>query len=107
MLLAWTTVEDRELAEQLATDAVAEGVAVCAQVEVSPIFSAYRWKGQTQTAREFRILFKCLPEQQKPLEQWVLARHPYEVPEWIVVRPESVGEKYLSWAKADSSNRPL
>ncbi len=107
MLLAWTTVEDRELAEQLATDAVAERVALCAQVEVSPIFSAYRWHGETQTAREFRIVFKCLPRRRKRLEDWVLARHPYEVPEWVVVRAEHVGEKYLSWARASSSNRPL
>lgn len=107
MLLAWTTVDDPEIAEQLAFEAVVEKQAVCAQVDITPIVSVFWWEGETRTVREYRILFKCLPAQAEALERWVLAHHPYEVPEWIVVRAEHVGEKYLSWASTTSSTRPL
>ncbi|MSU65034.1 MAG: divalent cation tolerance protein CutA [Opitutus sp.] len=33
--------------------------------------------------------------------------HPYESPEWIVAPAEQVSEKYLSWARANSSIPPL
>jgi periplasmic divalent cation tolerance protein len=36
-----------------------------------------------------------------------LATHPYDTPEWLVVRAERVAEKYLSWAQANSSTPPL
>lgn len=107
MLVAWTTVDDAAVAEKLAFDAVAEKLAVCVQVDVTPVVSTYLWEGKTQTAREYRIAFKCLPEQLGRLETWVHQRHPYAVPEWIVVRAEHVGEKYLSWAKANSTFPPL
>jgi periplasmic divalent cation tolerance protein len=41
------------------------------------------------------------------LEAHVHRHHPYTTPEWIVVRAEHVGEKYLSWAQANSSPLPL
>ena len=58
-------------------------------------------------AEEFRPCFKLLEAHAIALEQRVLATHPYETPEWIVVRAERVGEKYLSWANANSTTAPL
>jgi periplasmic divalent cation tolerance protein len=99
MLLAWTTVASAADADRLAADAVARGHAVCVQAE-GPISSHYLWQGGQERATEFRLMFKLLPDQQAALEAWLHATHPYAVPEWIVVRAEHVGEKYLSWARA-------
>ena len=107
MFVAWTSLDDQEIAEQLAFDAVTEKLAVCAQVDVAPIIAVYWWEGQPKTAREYRIAFKCLPHQLDELERWVLDRHPYETPEWLVVAAERVGEKYLSWAKVNSHTPPF
>lgn len=107
MFVVWTTLDDQEIAEQLAFDVVAENLAVCVQVDVTPVISVYRWEGVTQSAREYRIAFKCLPDQLERLEEWVLERHPYETPEWIVVKAERVGEKYLSWAGASGTFVPF
>jgi uncharacterized protein involved in tolerance to divalent cations len=63
MFIVWTSLDDQEIAEQLAFDAVAEKLAVCAQVDLAPIVSVYWWEGETKTAREYRIAFKCLPHQ--------------------------------------------
>ena len=43
----------------------------------------------------------------RALEAQVLAGHPYDTPEWLVVRAEHVGEKYLSWAEANATFPPF
>ena len=106
MLIAWTTVATQADADRMASAAVAQSLAICVQVE-GPILSHYRWEGRDMREQEFRLMFKIMDSQVKLLEHQVLASHPYETPEWIVVRAEHVAEKYLSWAKANSSTRPL
>ena len=99
MRIAWTTLPDREAAEQLAAAAVAARLAACAQVE-GPLVSHYFWDGAQEKSEEYRITFKGLPAQIASLEPWVHARHPYHVPEWIVIKTEHVSEKYLSWVRS-------
>lgn len=106
MLLAWTTVENRADADRLAADAIQRNLAVCVQID-GPITSHYRWQGKDERAEEFRLCFKFLDSHAAALEQHILSTHPYETPEWIVVRAERVGEKYLSWATTNSSTPPL
>lgn len=106
MFVAWTTVAQRTDAERLAADAVSRGLALCVQIE-GPIVSLYRWEGRLERAEEFRLMFKCAPSRLAQLETCILSQHPYSVPEWIVVRAEHVGEKYLSWAEANSTTPPL
>jgi periplasmic divalent cation tolerance protein len=103
MFVAWTTLESREIAEQLATEAIAKRLAACAHVDSHPHLSIYHWEGKVEMTPEYRVTFKFLPDQLAALETWVHQRHPYDVPEWIVVRAAHVGEKYLSWAKANST----
>lgn len=103
MLIAWTTLPDAGSANTLASGAVEQGLAVCVQVE-GPITSHYRWEGRLERATEHRLCFKLMPDQRRALETWVLARHPYETPEWVVVEAAGVGEKYLSWALANSTH---
>lgn len=106
MFIAWTTVATRGDADRLAADVVNRGLAACVQID-GPVVSHYRWQGKAERAEEFRLAFKTLPEQRTALERHVLAVHPYDTPEWIVVRAEQVSEKYLSWARANSSTPPL
>jgi periplasmic divalent cation tolerance protein len=106
MLIAWTTVAAREEAEQLARTAVERRLAACVQID-GPIASHCIWQGRAERTEEFRLCFKFLPTQQAALEAWLFAHHPYETPEWLVVRAEGVGEKYLSWALANATSLPL
>jgi periplasmic divalent cation tolerance protein len=106
MLLAWTTVAQRPDAERIAAEAVRLGLAACVQID-GPITSHYCWEGKLEAASEFRLCFKFLPANAAALERHVHAVHPYETPEWIVVEARQVAEKYLSWAKTNSSSRPL
>ena len=106
MLIAWTTLSTRADAEKLAADVVAGRLAACAQVD-GPIASHFVWQGRAERAEEFRVSIKFLPSQLTALEAFVLERHPYDTPEWVVVSAERVGEKYLSWMKANSTPLPL
>lgn len=106
MLIVWTTVGTREEAERIAQATVARGLAACVQID-GPVTSVYAWQGRIETAEEFRLTLKCLPEQLPALETFVLQTHPYETPEWVAVEAAHVGEKYLSWARAGSNSSSL
>ena len=106
MFVAWTTVASRSDADRLATGAVERSLAVCVQID-GPVTSIYRWHGKVERSEEFRLTFKCLPAQLTALQAFVLAAHPYDTPEWLVVGAEHVGEKYLSWAGGSIHSPPL
>lgn len=105
MLIAWTTVATPAEAELLAAETIVRGLAAC--VQIGAIASHYRWEGKVHRTEELRLTFKCLEGQLPALEAFVLDAHPYETPEWVVIRAERVSEKYLSWAEASSTDRPL
>lgn len=106
MLIAWTTVPSKVIADKLAASAITARLAACVQVE-GPIVSHYIWEGVQEKTEEYRLTFKVLSSQSMALKAWVHARHPYQVPEWVAVKTEHVAEKYLSWARAGSSNLTL
>ncbi len=101
LMIAWTTVATRADAERLAFGAVTAGLAACVQIE-GPVRSIYRWEEKLESAEEYRLCFKCLPGQLPGLENQVLATHPYGTPQWVAVEAAAVGEKYLSWARANA-----
>lgn len=106
MLVAWTTVATLADAERIAADVVENRLAVCVQID-GPIRSFYRWDGKMERSEEYRLMFKFLESQQSSLEVFLQRHHPYANPEWVVVRAEHVGEKYLSWAIAVPTSSTL
>ena len=106
MFVAWTTTALRTDAERLARGAVELRLAACAQVD-GPIKSYYHAEGRLEESEEYRVWFKCLPGNASALNLWVHRHHPYTTPQWIEVSTENVGEKYLSWAMANSTSAPF
>jgi periplasmic divalent cation tolerance protein len=106
MFVAWTTVPARKDADRLARGAVELRLAACAQID-GAIVSHYWWEGRPDSAKEYRVWFKCVASQLPELEKWVLAHHPYDTPQWLAVRADAVAEKYLSWAQATSTSAPF
>jgi periplasmic divalent cation tolerance protein len=106
MFVAWTTTNERADADRLAHGAVEAGLAACAQVD-APITSYYKWEGRLEKAEEFRVWFKYLPANGSGLSNWIHRHHPASTPQWIEVAAENVGEKYLSWAIANSISAPF
>lgn len=106
LLVGWTTVANRADADRIAQTLVSTRLAACVQID-GPIASYYVWQGRTETAEEFRLTVKFLPARAAAIKAWLEKNHPYETPEWVVVRAEDVAEKYLSWARANCTSAPL
>ena len=95
--IAWTTTANAEDAQKLATQIVEQGLAACVHID-GPLTAVYTWNGKIQTETESRLWIKFPSETSDRLEQWIRERHPYDVPQWIVVSASSVLPEYLQWA---------
>ena len=104
MKLAWTNVSP-DHADRMARALVGERLVAC--VNVLPIRSVYRWKGEVCEEPEATLLMKVSDEGVDRLREAVLRLHPYELPEFIVVGVESAGSlpAYLAWV--DEGSRPV
>ena len=85
-------------ARLLARRLVAEGFAACVNV-VPGVASVYRWHGRVRSARESLLVIKVSRRRLKALVGALVAIHPYEVPEALVVAPLSGLSSYVRWVQ--------
>lgn len=102
-LTVTTTVDDRQVAAELARNAVTLRLAACAQVG-GPIASTYWWHGEVEVTQEWMVTFKTAAECADALVDHLVAAHPYDVPEVVVMPVVSGNEAYLQWL--DCETRP-
>jgi periplasmic divalent cation tolerance protein len=95
-VLAMTTLPSDFDAAKLAQDIVGSGLAACVTI-LPGIRSVYTWKGVPQIDEEQQLLIKTTTEQVDPLWDLLSDRHPYEVPEFLVVPVIDGSEEYLKW----------
>lgn len=95
------TAPDPQAARALARALVEERLVACANL-VPAVTSVYRWEGAIQEEAEVLLVLKttaaCLAE----LERRVGELHPYDVPEFVALRPEHVAPAYLRWLRAST-----
>ena len=92
-----TTLASRDEASRLAREAVAARLAACGTVS-GPVTSHYRWQGSLESAEEWTCSFKTTRERWPELATFLRERHPYELPE-IVMLPLAGSEEYLGWVR--------
>lgn len=97
LIIVTTTVASQQQAEELARQIILHRLAACVQSE-GPISSFYRWNNEIETAVEWRLVIKALARDGEKLSRFVAERHPYEVPQWIVVTADQVSPGYARWA---------
>jgi periplasmic divalent cation tolerance protein len=95
-VLALTTLPKDFDASQLAQEIVASGLAACVNI-LPAIRSIYTWKGVPQVDEEQQLLIKTTAEQVDSLWDLLNDRHPYDVPEFLVVPVIDGSEEYLKW----------
>ncbi len=95
ILLTTYPNEGREL-RQLLTALLKKKLIACANV-MNYAKSYYLREGKIKKDEEKLILMKFPEEKASELFSFIKKLHPYEIPELIVLNPESVDENYLKW----------
>jgi periplasmic divalent cation tolerance protein len=94
------TAPNLKVARRLARAALNSKLVACANL-VPKIESYYWWKQRIEKSGEVLILFKTTKTRLAALEKCILAEHPYDTPEFVVLSPASGTRRYLDWI-ADS-----
>ena len=90
------TAPDLKTARALAKAALSARLIACANL-VPKIESHYRWQGKIETSAEVLLILKTQKSKLAALEKLVLARHPYDTPEFLVLPVSAGSKKYLDW----------
>jgi periplasmic divalent cation tolerance protein len=94
--LVLVTAPDLKTARVLTRAALTARLVACANL-VPKIESHYRWQGKIESGAEVLILFKTTKGQLAALEKLILARHPYDTPEFVALPLAAGSRKYLAW----------
>lgn len=98
--IAWTTVSNERIAEDIAEQIITQNLAACVQIE-GPIKSFYKWKDKLHYEDEYRLWIKFIINKENNLLDFIKKNHPYETPQWIVVNADEVESAYLKWAEGE------
>ena len=95
-VLALTTVGADFDARGLAHALVETRVAACVNI-VPAIHSVYRWEGRVADDAEQLLIMKTSRERIDDLRTELFNRHPYDVPEFVVLAIDQTSDAYGAW----------
>jgi periplasmic divalent cation tolerance protein len=88
-------------ARTLAKAALSARLIACANL-IPKIESHYWWQGKIESGAEVLLILKMQKSKLAALERLILARHPYDTPEFLVLPLSAGNKKYLDWLAQDS-----
>ena len=94
--LVLITTPDLKTARKLARAALAARLIACANL-VPKIESHYWWQGKMETGKEVLMILKTTRTRLAALEKLILAKHPYDTPEFLVLPLSQGNRRYLDW----------
>ncbi len=95
-VIVLTTVGMSFDVEPLARDLVERHLAACVNV-IEKVRSFYRWKEGVEDEVEQMLIIKTVDDKITALRDAILPRHPYEVPEFVVIRMDELSPAYRYW----------
>jgi periplasmic divalent cation tolerance protein len=98
-MIVLTTVGAAFDAAALARTLVDEHLAACVNV-LPPMQSIYRWQGQVHLDDERQLVIKTSSDRLEALQLRLIALHPYELPEFLVIDVARGSQAYLDWLGA-------
>ncbi len=90
------TAPQLDTARALAKAALSARLVACANL-IPKIESHYWWQGKLESSAEVLILFKTTKAKLKALEKFIVANHPYDTPELLVLPIGAGNKRYLDW----------
>ena len=95
------TAPNLKTARALAKAALQARLIACANL-VPKIESHYWWQGKIESGTEVLLVLKTQKSKLAALEKLILAKHPYDTPEFVVLPLSAGNKKYLDWLTASS-----
>ena len=71
-------------------------LAACVNI-VDRVTSVYRWEGQVSEDGEQLLIIKTAEDRLAALREEVFRQHPYQVPEFVVLRIDETSDAYGAW----------
>jgi periplasmic divalent cation tolerance protein len=90
------TAPDLKTARALAKAALSARLIACANL-IPKIESHYWWQGKIESGTEVLLVLKTQKSKLAALEKLVLAQHPYDTPEFLVLPLSAGSKRYLDW----------
>lgn len=98
IIICLVTCPSPEVASAMAKELVDQQLAACVNV-LPTVQSIYRWEQAICVDNEALMIIKSTTERQDQLKKAVLAKHPYETPEFVVLDTQEVSEHYARWVE--------
>jgi periplasmic divalent cation tolerance protein len=98
VVIAMTTVGSVDQAQSLARDLVSGRLAACV-TSIPGVRSVYAWGGAVHEEEEILLLIKTPAERLGDLEDHLMRRHPYDLPEFLAVPVGHGSHRYLEWLR--------
>jgi periplasmic divalent cation tolerance protein len=93
------TAPDLKIARTLTKAALKAKLIACATI-IPEIESHYWWQGKIESGAEALLVLKTQRSRLAALEKLILAKHPYDTPEFLVLPLKAGNRKYLDWLAA-------
>ncbi len=93
------TAPDLETARRLASAALEARLIACANL-IPQIESHYWWQGKRESSSEVLMVMKTVQARLRALEKLILAQHPYDTAEFVVLPLSTGSRRYLDWIAA-------
>ena len=100
--VAFITAPDLEKATGIARALVEERLAACVNL-LPGIRSVYRWEGSIEEDAEVLLVVKTRADRAGALVDRVVALHPYDVPEVVMLPAVGGSPAYLDWVREEAA----
>jgi periplasmic divalent cation tolerance protein len=90
------TAPDLKTARKLARAALEARLIACANL-IPKIESHYWWQGKIESGAEVLMVLKTSTTRLPALEKLIVAQHPYDTPEFLVLPISRGNKRYLDW----------
>lgn len=96
--VALVTAPDLKTARRLARAALEARLIACANL-APRLESHYWWQGKIERGSEVLLILKTTTARLAGLEKLIIAEHPYDTPEFIVLPLSGGNKRYLGWLR--------
>lgn len=101
MIVIIATLHKKEMAHEIGQGLLKKRLIAC--YNLSPIESAYWWKGEILSENETLLIMKTTEGKFDEIEDYFMKNSGYEVPELIAMKPHRVNESYQDWVHEETT----